>query len=155
MNGVLGMVRLLERDTPGLLRSMSLVPMTFGDLMMMGLPMAQMDAASRDLYAIDQEGRLLLVCSYKGTAGQRELRYWYEAVPEHISAGRLDPNLQPYFARIRGAASTCPATRTSAAAASSGGPSSLTTATRTVDVPVAASSSRARKAARSPRSSPR
>jgi len=101
-------VRLLKRNTPGLLRSMSLTVLTDGDLVMMGTPLSVLASSGADIAAIDREGALLLKCTYKREKGAQIKTYWFERVPKHVQNGRVSTALQPYFARIAGAKSSCP-----------------------------------------------
>jgi hypothetical protein len=103
------LVRLLKRETPGLLQSMSLTLMTDGDLMIMGTPAQLLRQTGPDIAAIDREGALLLKCTYKSQRGVQIKNYWFEQVPKHVQNRQVSPALQPYFARIAGARSSCPA----------------------------------------------
>ena len=102
------LVRLLKREAPGLLQSISLTVMTDGDLMIMGTPPNQLRQSGPDIAAIDREKALLLKCSYKSQKGVRSKMYWFERVPKHVENRQVNPALQPYFARIAGARSSCP-----------------------------------------------
>jgi hypothetical protein len=103
------LVRLLNRETPGLLQSMSLTVMTDADLMIMGTPPNLLRQSGPDIAAIDREKALLLKCTYKSQQGVQRKTYWFERVPKHVQDGQVNPALQPYFARIAGARSSCPA----------------------------------------------
>lgn len=102
-------VRLLRATRPGGLKSMSLTVLTDTDLMLMGMPFNLMAHSGAEITAISQEGALILQCAYKAQKGVQYETYWYEQVPQHVSSGRLNPAMQPYFKRIKGAATTCPA----------------------------------------------
>jgi hypothetical protein len=102
-------VRLLKRETPGLLQSMSLTLMTDADLMIMGTPPNLLRQSGPEIAAIDRESALLLKCTYKSQRGLQRKTYWFERVPKHVQNGQVNPVLQPYFARIAGARSSCPA----------------------------------------------
>jgi hypothetical protein len=103
------LVRLLKRETPGLLQSMSLTVITDADLMIMGTPPNLLRQSGPDIGAVDREGALLLKCTYKSQRGVQIKNYWFEQVPKHVQNRQVSPALQPYFARIAGARSSCPA----------------------------------------------
>jgi hypothetical protein len=79
------------------------------DLMLMGMPVNLMAHSGAEIAAIDREGALILKCAYQGQKGVQYQTYWYGQVPQHVSNGRLNPAMQPYFKRIKGAVTTCPA----------------------------------------------
>ena len=105
-------VRLTQRKTKGLLKSMSLTvptPASFG-INMGRISRETYNIFSQDASAIYQEGQLVLECTYYLTEGtQRSEVYWYEQMPGHIAAGKLNPATREYFERIGGPAVTCPA----------------------------------------------
>lgn len=102
-------VRLLKRDTPGLLKSMSLAALTYADLMTMGMPLKLLEKGDADLAAIDREGTLILKCAYKTQKSVATKIHWFERVPKHVQNRQIDPALRPYFAKIAGAVADCPA----------------------------------------------
>lgn len=102
-------VRLLQRESPGLLKSMSLSVMTDSHLMMMGTPFKLLVQGGDDIAAVHREGALILQCKYMTDKGVRVKSYWFEEMPEHVRNQKVNPALQPYFAKIAGAATTCPA----------------------------------------------
>jgi hypothetical protein len=101
--------RFLKRDTPGLLLSMSLTSMTDANLVLLGAPFKLLTQNFDDIAAVGREGALLLSCKYKANKGVRVKSYWFEKVPEHMRARKVSPALQPYFARIGGPVTICPA----------------------------------------------
>lgn len=103
-------VRFLTRDGPGLLRSMSLTPLTASEFMMMSMPFDLLNASGAEIAAIDREDQLILTCSYKASGGGvRSYVYWFETLPRHVGEGRVGPQFAPYFARIGGPVAVCPA----------------------------------------------
>lgn len=102
-------VRLLKETRAGRLTSMSLTVLTDLHLLMLGMPMRLSSLSGAAIAALDQEGALILKCTYKSDAGERSRMFWFERVPELVAGGKLDPALQPYFSGMAGAASRCPA----------------------------------------------
>jgi hypothetical protein len=76
---------------------------------MMGTPSNLLTKSGVDIAAVDREVALLLKCTYKSQRGLQRKTYWFERVPKHVQNGQVNPVLQPYFARIAGARSSCPA----------------------------------------------
>jgi hypothetical protein len=69
-------------------------------------------AIRREAAAMDKDGARLLVCEYKtATGGLHQQGFWYEAVPGRVRDAALAAETRPYFARIPGAATACPAVR--------------------------------------------
>ncbi len=102
-------VRLLKRDGPGLLKSMSLTVLTPADLAIVGMPVKLVEISGADIAAIDREKALVLKCTYQGEKGGRTKVYWFDRAPRHVQDQQVNPALQPYFARIAEGLSSCPA----------------------------------------------
>jgi len=102
-------VRFFARDKPGLLKSMSLGPLTAAEFMTMRMPFNLLNASGPEIAAIDREYQLILTCTYKATGGASSHIYWYETKPRHVGEGRVRPEFAPYFAAIGGPVTVCPA----------------------------------------------
>jgi len=84
-------VRLLKRETLGLLQSMSLTVMTDGDLMIMGTPPNLLRQSGTDIAAVDREGALLLKCTYKS---QRACRLKIIGLSRYLNTSKTDRSLR-------------------------------------------------------------
>ena len=102
-------VRFLKRSGARQLKSMSVSVLTELDLMMAGLPPNLSATAGGEIASIDQEGALVLKCTYNAQKGTQSRFYWFESTPGRIQRNQVDPAVSPFFARIGGGITTCPA----------------------------------------------